>query len=91
MGREPRQVVTGRMTRDDLLGALRRRLGWPDLQETTILKGDEKWDSLAQVDVVMLVQEELGETISAEALQRVTTAEDLLALVDEHLAEAKQT
>jgi acyl carrier protein len=79
------------MTRDDLLGALRRRLGWPDLQETTVLKGDEKWDSLAQVDVVMLVQEELGETISAEALQRVTTAEDLLALVDEHLAEAKQT
>jgi acyl carrier protein len=83
-------MVGGRMTRQDLLGSLRERLGWPDLDETTVLKGNERWDSLAQVDVVMLVQEELGETLSAEAVQRVTTAEDLLALVDEQVAEAKR-
>lgn len=79
------------MTRQDLIGALRDRLSWPDLDTTTVLKGNEKWDSLAQVDVVMLVQEQLGETLSADALQRVTTGEDLLALVDEHLTEATQT
>lgn len=70
------------MNRQELLGSLRARLAWPDLNEGTVLKGNEKWDSLAQVDVVMLVQEELGKTISADALQRVTTANDLLTLVD---------
>jgi acyl carrier protein len=73
------------VTRDDFLRALRQRLDWPDLGPQTPLKGNEKWDSLAQVDVVMLAQEELGETLSADALQRVANGKELLALVDGRL------
>jgi len=73
------------MTRDEFLRSLRLSLDWPDLGEQTALKGNEKWDSLAQVDVVMLVQEELGETLSSEALQKVATGRELLGLVDGRL------
>jgi acyl carrier protein len=73
------------MTRDEFLRSLRLRLDWPDLGEQTALRGNEKWDSLAQVDVVMLVQEELGETLSTEALQKVATGRELLGLVDGRL------
>lgn len=73
------------MTREEFLRALRQRLDWPDLDARTTLKGSEKWDSLAQVDVMMLVQEELGETVSTEALQLVSTGEDLVALVAKQL------
>ena len=70
------------MTREEFLRTLRQRLDWPDLSEGTTLKGNEKWDSLAQVDVVMVVQEELGETLSTDALQKVANGKELLALVD---------
>ncbi|HEY7625144.1 MAG TPA: acyl carrier protein [Candidatus Limnocylindria bacterium] len=70
------------MTKDEFFRVLRQRLDWPDLSEATPLKGNEKWDSLAQVDVVMAVQEELGETLSTEALQKVATGRELLGLVD---------
>jgi acyl carrier protein len=73
------------MNRDDFVRAIRQRLDWPDFSTETALKGNEKWDSLAQVDVVMLVQEELGETLSTEALQRVANGEELLALVRKQL------
>jgi acyl carrier protein len=74
------------MTRDEFLRSLRQRLEWPDLSGGTTLKGNERWDSLAQVDVMMLVQEELGETVSTESLQKVTTGDDLLALVAKQLS-----
>jgi acyl carrier protein len=73
------------VTRDELLRLLRQRLEWPDLGPATALRGNEKWDSLAQVDVVMLAQEELGETLSTEQLQKVSTGAELLALVGERL------
>lgn len=74
------------MTRDEFLQALRARLDWPELTPATPLKGSEKWDSLAQVDVVMFVQDELGETLSAAALQEARTGEDLLKLVSGKVA-----
>jgi acyl carrier protein len=70
------------MTKEEFLRTLRQRLDWPDLSEATALKGNEKWDSLAQVDVVMVVQEELGETLSTDALQKVANGKELLSLVD---------
>jgi acyl carrier protein len=74
------------MTRDEFLRSLRQRLEWPDLGPGTTLRGSERWDSLAQVDVMMLVQEELGETVSTESLQKVNTGEELLALVGKQLS-----
>lgn len=74
------------MTKDEFLRAVRQRLDWPDFSEQTALQGNEKWDSLAQVDVMMLVQEELGETVSTEALQKVGTGKELVALVNGRLS-----
>jgi acyl carrier protein len=73
------------MTRDEFIRVVGQRLDWPDFSPSTALQGNEKWDSLAQVDVVMLVQEELGETLSTEALQKVSTGEELIALVGDQL------
>jgi acyl carrier protein len=70
----------------EFLRGLRDRLAWPDLGPDTQLSGDERWDSLAQVDVVMFVQDELGHTLSADELQTVTQARDLVGLVREKLA-----
>jgi acyl carrier protein len=65
---------------------LRDRLSWPDLGPDTRLSGDERWDSLAQVDVVMYVQDELGHTLAADELQRITKAGELVGLVRHKLA-----
>ena len=73
------------MTRTEFIDGLRRTLEWPDLAEGTPLKGDERWDSLAQVDVVMFAQDELGETLSTTALQAADTLADVLGLVSAHL------
>jgi acyl carrier protein len=73
------------MTREEFLAGVRARLDWPDLGPETPLKGNEKWDSLAQVDVVMYVQDELGETLNTNQLQEAATAGDLLALVSDRL------
>lgn len=69
------------MTRTEFIDGLRRTLEWPDLAEGTQLKGDERWDSLAQVDVVMFAQDELGETLSTTDLQAARTFGDVLGLV----------
>ena len=69
------------MTRTEFIDGLRRTLEWPDLAEGTELKGDQRWDSLAQVDVVMFAQDELGETLSATDLQAARTFGDVLGLV----------
>jgi len=70
----------------EFLRGLRDRLAWPDLGPDTQLSGDERWDSLAQVDVVMYVQDELGQTLAADELEKVTQARELVALVREKLA-----
>ena len=74
------------MNEQEFLRGLRDRLAWPDLGPDTQLSGDERWDSLAQVDVVMYVQDELGQTLAAEELQQVTQARELVGLVKEKLA-----
>ena len=73
------------MTRGEFIAGLRRTLEWPDLSEDTELKGNERWDSLAQVDVVMFSQDELGQTLSTTALQSARSLRDVLALVEGQL------
>ncbi len=70
------------MTRSEFVDGLRRTLEWPDLAEDTALKGNAKWDSLAQVDVVMFTQDELGQTLSTADLQAAATVGDVLRLVN---------
>jgi len=70
----------------EFLRGLRDRLAWPDLGPDTQLSGDERWDSLAQVDVVMYVLDELGQTLAADELQRVSTAAELVGLVRDRFA-----
>ena len=74
------------MNEQEFLRGLRDRLAWPDLGPDTRLSGDERWDSLAQVDVVMYVQDELGHTLPADELENVTQARDLVGLVRDRLA-----
>ena len=73
------------MTRTEFIEGLRRTLEWPELAEDTALRGNERWDSLAQVDVVMFAQDELGETLSSTALQAANTLADVLGLVSGQL------
>ena len=73
------------MTRTEFVAGLRRTLEWPELAEHTELKGSERWDSLAQVDVVMFAQDELGHTLSTTELQAARTLGDVLQLVDAQL------
>ena len=86
MGREPHPLEPRPLNEDEFLQGLRARLGWLDLGPDTELAGDERWDSLAQVDVVMYVQDELGATLAADKLERVTRARDLVGLVRQTLA-----
>ena len=74
------------MTRAEYVAGLRRTLEWPELTEDTAIAGDERWDSLAQVDAVMYTQDALGQTFSAEALQRARTLRDVVALVEKELS-----
>lgn len=74
------------MNEEAFLRGLRDRLDWPDLTPDTDLAGDERWDSLAQVDVVMYVQDELGQTLAADELQRISNAGELVGLIKHKLA-----
>jgi len=73
------------VTRTEFLDGLRRTLEWPELSEATELKGNERWDSLAQVDVVMFAQDELGQTLSTVDLQSARTVGDVLRLIEGHI------
>ena len=73
------------MTRAEFIAGLRRTLEWPELADDTELKGNERWDSLAQVDVVMFAQDELGQTLSTTDLQAARTLSDVVRLVDAQL------
>lgn len=86
MGREPHPLESRRLNEQEFLRGLRARLAWPDLGPDTQLAGDERWDSLAQVDVVMYVQDELGQTLAADELQTLTKGRELVGLVRDKLA-----
>ena len=85
MGSESDPLEPRRLNEEEFLRGLRDRLAWPDLGPDTQLAGDERWDSLAQVDVVMYVQDELGQTLAAGQLERLSTAGELVGLVRESL------
>jgi len=85
MGRESDPLESRRLNEQEFLRGLRDRLAWPDLGPDTELAGDERWDSLAQVDVVMYVQDELGHTLAADQMERLSTAGELVGLVRDSL------
>lgn len=86
MGGEPHPLESRRLNEAEFLKGLRDRLAWPDLGPDSRLSGDDRWDSLAQVDVVMYVQDELGQTLAADELQNITDARELVGLVKDRLA-----
>ncbi len=86
MGRQPHPLEPRPLNEEEFLRGLRDRLAWSDLGPDTKLSGDDRWDSLAQVDVVMYVQDELGHTLAADELEKVTQARDLVGLVRSKLA-----
>jgi acyl carrier protein len=85
VGGESHPLEPRPLNEQEFLRGLRDRLGWPDLGPDTDLSGDDRWDSLAQVDVVMYVQDELGQTLAADELQKVTKARELVGLVQHKL------
>ena len=85
MGRESHPLESRRLNEAEFLRGLGDRLAWPDLTAETQLAGDERWDSLAQVDVVMYVQDELGHTLAAHDLERISKARELVGLVKDKL------
>ena len=86
MGSESHPLESRRLNEQEFLRGLRDRLAWPDLGPDTQLAGDDRWDSLAQVDVVMYVQDELGQTLAADELQKLTKGRELVGLVRDKLA-----
>ena len=86
MGSESHPLESRRLNEQEFLRGLSDRLAWPDLGPDTQLAGDDRWDSLAQVDVVMYVQDELGETLAADQLQKLTNGRELVGLVRDKLA-----
>ena len=69
------------MTRAELLRKLATQLSWPDLQESTRLEDDARWDSVAQLDILMVLQRDLALSVSARQLQDSATMADVLDLV----------
>jgi acyl carrier protein len=86
VGGESHPLEPRPLNEQEFLRGLRDRLAWPDLGPDTDLSGDDRWDSLAQVDVVMYVQDELGHTLAADELQKVTKPRELVGLVRHQLA-----
>jgi acyl carrier protein len=88
VGNQPHPLESRPLNETEFLRGLRDRLGWPDLTPETDLAGDNRWDSLAQVDVVMYVQDELGQTLAADDLQKLTKARELVGMVKDKLCVA---
>jgi acyl carrier protein len=86
VGSQSDPLESRRLNEQEFLQGLRARLDWPDLGPDTQLTGDDRWDSLAQVDIVMYVQDELGQTLAADELQKVVKARELVGLVKDKLA-----
>ncbi len=68
------------MNRSELLKKLAAQLDWPDLQESTRLEDDARWDSVAQLDILMLLQRDHSIGVSAQQLQESSTMKDVLDL-----------
>jgi len=85
VGSEPHPLESRRLNEQEFLRGLRDRLAWPDLGPETDLSADDRWDSLAQVDVVMYVQDELGQTLAGDELQKLTKGRELVGLVRQNL------
>jgi acyl carrier protein len=86
VGRESHPLESRPLNEEEFVRGLRDRLAWPDLTPDTDLTGDDRWDSLAQVDVVMYVQDELGHTLAADELQRISQPRELIGLLRHRLA-----
>ncbi|WP_342612400.1 acyl carrier protein [Burkholderia ambifaria] len=52
-----------------------------DLESTTILSGNEKWDSFAVLSVVALVTEHTGKQLTLPDVAKLGTVSDLVSLV----------
>lgn len=52
-----------------------------DLDPTTILSGNKKWDSFAILSVVALVTEHTGKQLTLPDVAKLETISDLVALV----------
>ncbi|WP_175674647.1 acyl carrier protein [Burkholderia ambifaria] len=52
-----------------------------DLDPTTILSGNEKWDSFAVLSVVALVTEHTGKQLTLPDVAKLGTVSDLVSLV----------
>jgi acyl carrier protein len=50
------------------------------LAPTTVLKGNEKWDSFAMLTVVALITENTGKQITLQDISKLTTVSDLVGL-----------
>jgi acyl carrier protein len=66
------------VNRAELLRKLAAQLEWPDLAEATRLEDDPRWDSVAQLDVLMLLQRDHGVALSADQLQSSQTMGQVL-------------
>lgn len=82
MGCEPDPMGARPMERAELLRHLAAQLEWPGLEESTALRDDARWDSVAQIDTLMLLQRDVGVSVAADDLQNVRTVRELLDLVD---------
>jgi acyl carrier protein len=51
-----------------------------ELAPTTVLKGNEKWDSFAMLTVVALITENTGKQITLQDISKLTTVSDLVGL-----------
>ena len=75
------------MTHQEFVHEIQKVLEWPDdtFDESTELKGHDKWDSLGRLATMTFVDEELGLTLSARALDGVQRVEDLVRLTTSKL------
>lgn len=69
------------MTRHELLGRLRDVMSWPDLTEETTLRGEPRRDSLAQIEVLVLIRDTFGNPVELAEVQDAGAVRDLMDLV----------
>jgi acyl carrier protein len=72
------------MTRDDFIAEFAALLDVdPELlRSDTDLKSIEMWDSVAYLSAMVLIDQEFGITMRAEALAKVVTFQDILKVVE---------
>lgn len=72
------------MTQDEMMRALEELVGAEpsSLTAESPLEGDHIWDSLVQLSVIALVDEECEKILSAKALRSCKTFGELMALIE---------